>query len=63
MKKLLFALCLLVGISSGCNSIAEDLLSDVGGLDLSACVDGFDTCLELVLDNTDKIDLSSITFP
>jgi len=39
---------------SGC-TLFEYVLSDVSGWDLSACIDGFDTCFELFLDNSDKV--------
>ncbi len=40
----------------GCSSLLENVVSDVGGWDVSACVDGFGTCFELFRDNTDKFE-------
>jgi hypothetical protein len=44
-------ICLL-----GCNGCGplENITSDVGGWNLSACVSDFGTCWELFLDNRDK---------
>ena len=41
--------------ASGC-VLAENLTSNVGGWDVSACVSGFDTCWELFSDNADKFE-------
>jgi len=41
--------------TSGCK-LLESLTSDVGGWDVSACVDGFGTCWELFWDNSDKFE-------
>lgn len=38
----------------GCVPILDNAVSDVGGWDISACLDGFSTCFELFTDNTDK---------
>ena len=40
---------------SGCK-LLESATTNVGGWDVSACVDGFGTCLELFRDNTDKFE-------
>lgn len=40
---------------SGCD-ILEFAVSDIGGWDVSACVDGFSTCFELFRDNAEKFD-------
>lgn len=54
MKNLIYVLMafLLVSIS-GC-SVAEWAVSDIAGWNLSACISGYDTCLELFWDNMDK---------
>jgi hypothetical protein len=58
---LLFALVLaLYPFINGC-TLFEYALSDVSGWDLSACVNGFDTCVELFLDNSDKVGGDFIT--
>jgi hypothetical protein len=38
----------------GCD-LLKYALSDVSGWDVSACVDGFETCIELFTDNQDRI--------
>jgi hypothetical protein len=50
---LLLIICFL-----GCNGcdLAEGLVSDVDGWDVSACVSGFDVCWELFTDNADKFE-------
>ena len=42
-------------MTSGCR-LLESAVSDVGGWDVSACVDGFGTCWELFFDNADKFE-------
>ncbi len=59
MKRTIFfiAFIAVILLSSGCSltdRIFEGVLSDVEGWDLSACVDGFSTCVELITDNQDK---------
>lgn len=56
MKKLSRILCIAISLLliSGCG-ILENSLTDIDGWDLSACVSGYDTCLELFLDNSDRI--------
>lgn len=55
MKKMLFMIfTFIVFLISGCG-ILENSLTDISGWDLSACVDGFDTCYELFDDNSDLI--------
>ncbi len=39
----------------GCN-LLENVVSDVKGWNVSACVDGFSTCFELFRDNSDKFE-------
>ncbi len=50
---LLLTLCLLV--CNGC-TLLEGAVSDVGGWDVSACVDGFSVCWDLYWDNSDKFE-------
>lgn len=38
----------------GIGGCLENAVSDIGGWDVSACVDGFSTCFELFRDNADK---------
>jgi len=45
---------------SGCN-LLENAVSNVGGWDISACIDGFGTCWELYSDNQDKFNDSFAT--
>ncbi|KKN70883.1 hypothetical protein LCGC14_0426690 [marine sediment metagenome] len=57
MRKILCTLLLTICLlgCGGCKLI-EGMVSNVGTWDLSACVDGFDTCWELFTDNTDKFE-------
>lgn len=53
LRKRLFILSFCVfGVVGGC---LEASLTDISGWDLSACVDGFDTCYDLFFDNEEKI--------
>lgn len=54
----LFVSCnlFLIYFSGGCGRILENVTEDVGGWDVSACVDGFNTCFELFRDNADKFE-------
>ncbi len=45
---------ILMGFLSGC-SLLEMSVRDLNGWDLSACVDGYKTCYELLTDNEEKI--------
>lgn len=55
MRKIkLIVLSLLLSLS-GCG-VAEGLLSDVDGWDLSACASAPTVCIELAWDNIDKIE-------
>lgn len=57
LRKILCVLLLTSCMSVfGCSSLLENVVSDVGGWDVSACVDGFGTCFELFRDNTDKFE-------
>lgn len=58
----IIALIICVSICGGCNFL-ETMVSDVGGWDFSACVDGFGTCWEFYFDNADNLgnDPSAIT--
>ena len=47
-------LSVIILLCSGCEPI-EWFLSDISGWNLSACVDGFNTCYELFMDNSDRI--------
>ena len=51
-KFVIFLLSSLPFLGIGC--FLENQLMDVGGWDLSACVDGFSTCSELVTDNQEQ---------
>lgn len=53
LVSVLLVFCLLC--CSGCD-LLENLVDDVGGWDVSACVSGFDTCWELFTDNADKFE-------
>ena len=55
MKKILSIIfCVGVLFIAGCG-VVENSLTDISGWDLSACVDGFDTCWDLFWDNSDRI--------
>ena len=56
MKKeyLCLLLSFLLCFTLGCD-LLEWALTDIGGWNLSACVDGYDTCWELFMDNKDFI--------
>lgn len=58
LRKILCILLLTSCMSGflGCGSLLENVVSDVGGWDVSACVDGFGTCFELFRDNADKFE-------
>ena len=45
---------LCLGFLAGCD-LLEGAVSDVDGWDLSACVNGFGTCWELMWDNQDRL--------
>ncbi len=56
MRKIkLIMLSLLFLSLSGCG-VVEGLLSDVDGYDLSACAAAPTVCIELALDNIDKVE-------
>lgn len=50
-----FLMILLLIGCSGCK-LLESATSNISGWDISACVSGFDTCLELFTDNVDKFE-------
>jgi len=55
-KMVTMALAAILMITCGClDTIGEYALSDLGGWDMSACWNGFDTCYELFSDNQDVI--------
>lgn len=53
----IFLTCLV--LCGGCR-LLESAASDVQGWDLSACVSGFDTCWELLWDNSEKFEDSFV---
>lgn len=57
MRKMSFVFFLTACLfwCNGCR-LLESAVSDVGGWDISACVDGFGTCWELFTDNADKFE-------
>ena len=50
-----FVLTAILFLTSGC-PLLENATSNVGGWDVSACVDGFGTCWELFWDNSEKFE-------
>ncbi len=56
MKKMISLAILSILLISGC-SAADWFLSDLGGLDLSACLEHPSVCWNLYFDNIDKIQL------
>lgn len=57
MYRILCTLSLIVCLFGcvGCD-LLENAVSDIGGWDVSACVDGFGVCWELYFDNVDKFE-------
>ena len=51
----IFSFIICLSLCSGCR-LLEGAVSDVKGWDISACIDGFDTCWELFRDNSDKFE-------
>jgi len=58
MKSIIIA-AIFVLLLSGCglleNSLSNQNTVDLLGLDYSACVDGFDTCYEFLMDNDEVL--------
>lgn len=55
MKKIVCLILFSVAaINAGCSTIVEAVLSDVGGVDLTACARGPSVCTELFFDNYDR---------
>jgi hypothetical protein len=57
MRKILCTLLLAVGLflCSGCK-LLENMVSDVQGWNMSACVNGIDVCWQLFWDNSEKFE-------
>jgi len=64
MRKSLCIIILTVGamFCNGCK-LLETMVSDVGGWNFAACVDGFSTCWQFYWDNADNLgnDPSALT--
>ena len=58
MKSIIIA-AIFVLLLSGCglleNTLSNNNTVDLLGLDYSACVDGFDTCFEFLMDNDEVL--------
>ncbi len=50
---IILALVVITFVVPGC-ALVDSLLSDVGGLDLTACQSDYGVCIELFFDNADK---------
>jgi len=57
MSRILLIVFLTICVlgNSGCD-LLENAVSNVGGWDLGACIDGYDTCWNLYFDNRDHFD-------
>ena len=55
MKKIVCLIaCIMAFATTGCSTIAESVLGNVGGADITACLRGPSVCTELFLDNYDR---------
>lgn len=55
MNKRLFWLIGILPLLGPLDCVLENSLTNINNWDLSACVNGFDTCFELFQDNRDQI--------